>query len=643
MKTFKENSMRFLALIAILIGGTTLGSLHAQCTDPNTLSAVGITYNSADLYWIPTGGEVVWDVELRTSASTFTGIPTASGVGLPYNNNTLLPGTSYTFYVRANCGGSTSGWAGPYSFSTLAAPPAPANDNICNASTLNFSTITDIRVSNLMPLPITCNTTRTTNVSATMEPSEVALPGSPCSVGGGNHHTIWYKFVAPCIAGSSAIKIRFSTANEGNNTNTFAQILQSASGTCTGPFTAIACNNDYTSLSGIQLGCDIPSVYFGGSSTVNMTGLLTAGNTYYIRVGGYSVSNIGTIVSSLTLEADSPTVARNPINPATRLDMSVANTNASLYTWTYHPDGSSGFIIANTTVPTFTTGTLSSGTTYDAQAAHRCGSIMYRTPLIQMSTAAITGCGTPIINPSCGSTSNSITVLWTALPGATGYRIYAKRAGATGYSYYNAPSGISSYTVTGLAAGTAYEIWVSAICSPDIIMPSTHIICNTQALARMSNPENEFDEKPLTFTAGELTYVNVAIADLEKYGFEFPSQFNGYIDFSNGETRYLDHEGGKEINPKTGAVIDASNDFNISLMPNPSQSKTTVSFNTAQTSTVVITLMDLNGEGIMQKTIQSSEGNNTFEISTQDLASGIYLVNLRMNERSVTRKLVVQH
>ena len=93
---------------------------QVSCPDPSLLTATNISGSSADLAWTENGTATVWDIEYGVAPYTPTGTPTASGVANPYNSSALTPNTTYEFYVRADCGGTsgTSSWAGPYSFTT---------------------------------------------------------------------------------------------------------------------------------------------------------------------------------------------------------------------------------------------------------------------------------------------------------------------------------------------------------------------------------------------------------------------------------------------------------------------------------------------------------------------------------------------
>ncbi|WP_034058069.1 T9SS type A sorting domain-containing protein [Lacinutrix jangbogonensis] len=108
------------------------------CPVPNALTATMITDTTADLAWTENGTAALWDIELVdvTAMGVATGTATATGVANPYAATGLIVNNDYAFYVRADCGvgGLTSGWNGPFAFTTL---------DTCNTpSGLNASTIT---------------------------------------------------------------------------------------------------------------------------------------------------------------------------------------------------------------------------------------------------------------------------------------------------------------------------------------------------------------------------------------------------------------------------------------------------------------------------------------------------------------------
>ncbi|WP_452226507.1 fibronectin type III domain-containing protein [Lacinutrix cladophorae] len=100
---------------------TITSAAPPSCLDPTTLSVANITDVTADLAWTEAGTATLWDVELVTAGTTPTGTATATGVTNPYGATMLTENTAYEFYVRADCGGGTSNWVGPFAFSTTCA------------------------------------------------------------------------------------------------------------------------------------------------------------------------------------------------------------------------------------------------------------------------------------------------------------------------------------------------------------------------------------------------------------------------------------------------------------------------------------------------------------------------------------------
>ncbi|NQX86660.1 MAG: fibronectin type III domain-containing protein [Flavobacteriaceae bacterium] len=89
-----------------------------SCEAPINLMVAGITGGSAQLAWTSLAGETAWEIEYET-----TGFSQGSGTTVvvtenPFELEGLNPLTSYEFYVRANCGGEYSSWAGPFEFAT---------------------------------------------------------------------------------------------------------------------------------------------------------------------------------------------------------------------------------------------------------------------------------------------------------------------------------------------------------------------------------------------------------------------------------------------------------------------------------------------------------------------------------------------
>src|SRR5690606_4618282 len=86
------------------------------CLPPSNLGVVTQS-TTAQLTWAGTTSGI-WEVEFLEGNVTGTGTPTHTGNTVPFEMEGLTAATTYTYYVRANCGDSVSEWAGPFTFTT---------------------------------------------------------------------------------------------------------------------------------------------------------------------------------------------------------------------------------------------------------------------------------------------------------------------------------------------------------------------------------------------------------------------------------------------------------------------------------------------------------------------------------------------
>ena len=231
--------------------------LVSSCTKPTSLSLSSTSSTSANMSWTapssaPSSG---YEWEIRTSGvggSGATGLTTsgstAAGV-VSTSTSSLTQNTTYTLYVRSNCGGSDySGWA---SSSTMTTPYSqPSNDNCSGATTLACAT---------------SNLAGTTLGSV----SETAPNASTSGTMG-----VWYKFTGD--GGSTTITIN-------QTLDTRLLVLTSSTGSCGGTYTTIANIDEITST----------------NETTTFT--TTNGTNYYIYIGYYtSGANTGNFTISRT-------------------------------------------------------------------------------------------------------------------------------------------------------------------------------------------------------------------------------------------------------------------------------------------------------------------------------------------------------
>ncbi|MBO2012705.1 fibronectin type III domain-containing protein, partial [Hymenobacter negativus] len=169
------------------------------CLTPASLTATTTT-TTASLSWL-TGGTGTYTVlygptgfnPAQTSSATNFYTTVTGLTGPPYAVSGLTPGTTYQFYVTANCGaGTNSGTAGPQSFTTLI-----VNDDPCGATVLTINN--------------TCTPLSTTTFGATTTATSVYATGGQ-GTGCGSitaPRDVWFTFTT-AATGPTSTAVRIS-------------------------------------------------------------------------------------------------------------------------------------------------------------------------------------------------------------------------------------------------------------------------------------------------------------------------------------------------------------------------------------------------------------------------------------------------
>lgn len=225
------------------------------CDGPSGLTSTTVTDTTATISWmapatVPANGyEYVY--------STTNTAPTGSGTSTTATSvplSTLSPSTTYYYWVRSNCGGSTSTWVSG-SFTTLATPPA--NDDCSGAVSLTpGATFAQNPV-----IGTTIGATLTNDTTATTACQQTRFADT------------WYSVVVPA---SGSITIETKSVSGSAVTDT---VLGVYSGSC-GTLTSIECDDDDGD---------------GNFSMVSLTSAngITPGQTLLIGVWNYSSTNNG--------------------------------------------------------------------------------------------------------------------------------------------------------------------------------------------------------------------------------------------------------------------------------------------------------------------------------------------------------------
>jgi len=88
-------------------------------------------------------------------------------------------------------------------------------------------------------------------------------------------------------------------------------------------------------------------------------------------------------------------------------------------------------------------------------------------------------------------------------------------------------------------------------------------------------------------------------------------------------------------------IKEISSIKNISIFPNPAQSLVWLTFDGNSNEILTMTITNLSGKQIQQQFLQNSFAHDKFQINTEDMAAGVYLVKVTSDKGTATRKLIV--
>ena len=78
--------------------------------------------------------------------------------------------------------------------------------------------------------------------------------------------------------------------------------------------------------------------------------------------------------------------------------------------------------------------------------------------------------------------------------------------------------------------------------------------------------------------------------------------------------------------------VDAKTESNLSLYPNPTNGNVYISFKGVEGETAIVNIMDINGRVVKTESLgKLNSGEVKYAFETNDLASGMYIVNINGN------------
>ena len=84
-----------------------------------------------------------------------------------------------------------------------------------------------------------------------------------------------------------------------------------------------------------------------------------------------------------------------------------------------------------------------------------------------------------------------------------------------------------------------------------------------------------------------------------------------------------------------------NNPSQIVLYPNPTSSNTTLGINLKEDSKIGVVIRNITGQIVVQENYETMNGMNSLNLKTNSLASGIYTVEVRLNNSTEVLKLTI--
>ena len=405
----------------------------AACPQPSALTATEITASGANLTWTLGCAESAWEVLLQNAGDA---VPTAGSSGVAvtattYAVSSLLPGHSYEYYVRANCGATdgNSLWTGPFVFSSL---PSEAPQCVTIVAPANGATGIVLGTNQSYTLSWTPNgqAAASYDVYAGFAANALDLLGNTAQTTMNVTNmptgtTIYWQIVPKNVVGSPtgcAVNSFTTTADPGDSCGTAISLA-----TLTSPFTGTtadatnnynpACDSSESSSKDKFYYIDVPSNY-----TLNIA---QTSNSYdSVIFVGYGTCNAITTISCFD----------EPDTQATTWMNTTGATQTVYWIQDGYDDDSGAFTLAWSLTP----------------------------PPACVPPSALTA----------NVTNNTAVVTWTASDSnpANGYQYEVRSSGAagsgnTGLVTGATVTGLQTNTITGLTIGSTYTIYVRSLCS----------------------------------------------------------------------------------------------------------------------------------------------------------------------------------
>ena len=80
----------------------------------------------------------------------------------------------------------------------------------------------------------------------------------------------------------------------------------------------------------------------------------------------------------------------------------------------------------------------------------------------------------------------------------------------------------------------------------------------------------------------------------------------------------------------------------LSAAPNPFSNSTIITFHSENDSKTTLTVKNILGKVVYQKSLETIKGNNSLTFLKGDLTAGIYIYTIQNKENNISKRLVIQ-
>lgn len=432
-------------------------------------------------------------------------------------------------------------------------------------------------------------------------------PSSACGTANSQVKSIWFKCMIPTL-GSTGLSFRCDNATTNFNTLLNAYILNNSN--CSSPnWTNIGCsNNGILNLSAVNL---VPY----------------AGQILYLQLQGEGINASGNYRLSIQANAPSIAITNASTSSLTVQIPSVNNCNSLQLFW--RTSGTNGYSTVNLSpsVSTYNINNLVSGNSYQIWVKYINNAQAFFSQTQTASTLA--GCSNSLTNPTATGITNhcaQVNVSWNAHSLAqpvSGYRLYWSKQGNSGYNVISLTN--PTYTITGLSVNETYNIWYRVLCSG-----GAQVVSGISSYQTCGGAARFADSDSITSSyliSGDYQNLHFKEVDIREVALATePSDLDQQI---------------STVNLSFEKVMNTADAFKIEIAPNPSSERINIQLVNSLPHSSDLTIMDATGKIIVKKFIAANE--NTIELEVNDLANGLYFVQLKNGERISTEKFIVQH